>query len=95
MLAQIKDQQRTVKVLLVSIKDYNSENLVRDKLTFSKTMTNMTKRLNSANIMNQVYQITQDYNCSLYLPLWMKFIKSNGFFNIHGTLLGGFTLWLF
>jgi len=50
---------------------------------------NLTERPSSESIVNQIFQITRDYNCSPHLPLWMKFIKSNGFLTpIWGRGLG-------
>ena len=58
-------------------------------------MTNLTERLNSADIANQVHQITQYYNCSPFLRLWMKFIKPDGLLTPQGRWFVGFSMGLF
>ena len=55
----------------------------------------LTERPGLPHIVNQVLQITWDYNFSPHMPLWLKLIKINGFISQDGCWYGGFSSWLF
>ena len=57
MATQTKDQQRRRNVLLMSMEDYNGDNIISDKLTFSITTINLIER-------PKLYYL-------FYLPLFM------------------------
>ena len=95
MSAQTKDMVRTTKVLLLSMQDYQGQPIIVDNLPLSTCMLDLTERPGLSNISNQVSQITQNYNCSPHMPLWLKLIKINGFIAPPGVWYGGFSSWLF
>ena len=95
MLAQIKDMIRTTRVLLLSMESYKGAYITANNLPFSEAMLNLTERPSVNSILNEVHQLTRNYNCSPHLPLWMKLIKCNGFLAPTGMWFGGFSSWLF
>ena len=95
MKAQTKDTVRTTRVLLLSLEDYQGQHIIVDNLPFSTCMLDLTVRPGLPHIANQVLQITQDYNCSPHIPLWLKLIKINGFISSQGVWYRGFSSWLF
>ena len=92
---QTKDMIWTSRVLFLSMKDYQGEYLTGDNIPFSAAMLNLTEYPNVDIIVNQVSQLTQTYNCSPHLPLWLELIKCNGFLAPIGMWFGLFSSWLF
>ena len=92
MLLQTKDMIQTSQVLLLSMKDYKGDYLIADNIPFSTAILNLTERPGASSIVNQVNQITRNYNCSPHLPLWLKLVKVNGFLAPTGFWYGGFHL---
>ena len=95
MLAQTKDSIRTTKVLLLSMEGYEGQPVIADKLHFSTAMEDLTERPSLGHISNQVLQITQHYNCSPHIPLWLKMIKITGFLAPEGCWYGGLSSWIY
>ena len=95
MSAQTKEMVRTTKVLLLSMRDYQGKPIIADNIPFSTCMLDLTERPGMSHISNQVTQITQDYNCSPHMPLWLKLIKINWFIAPPGVYFWGFSSWLF
>ena len=96
MSAQTKDMFRTSRVLLLSMKDYKGEYLIADNIPFATVMMNLPERTGVASIVNQVTQLTQNYNYSPHLPFWLRLIKINGFLAPIGVWFGGGgSSWLF
>ena len=95
MAVQTKDMVRTSHVLLLSIQDYINELIIVDNIVFSTCMMDLMERPGVANIVNQVTQFTQDYNCSPHIHLWLKLVKINGFLALTGVRFGSFSSWLF
>ena len=76
MAAQTKSMIHTSRVLLLSMQDYKGESIITDKIPFSTCMMDLTERPGVTNFVNQGTQITQDYNCSPYILLWLKWSRS-------------------
>ena len=56
---------------------------------------NLTERPSLGHISNQVLQITQNYNCSPHMPLWLKIIKITGFLAPEDYWYGGLSSWIY
>ena len=95
MSAQTKDTVRTTRVLLLPLEEYQGQLIIADDIPFSTCILDLTERPGLSHIENQVLQITQYYNCSPHMPLWLKLIKINGFVSPNGVWYRGFSCWLF
>ena len=77
------------------MEDYQGMYLTTNNIPFSKVMLNLSERPSMGSIVNQSNQLTQTYNYSQHLPLWLKPIKCNGFLAPIGMWFGVFPSWLF
>ena len=92
MTAQTKDMIWTTRVLLLSMKAYQGAYITANNLPFSEAMINLTEKPSVDSIVNQIDQLTCNYNCSPHLSLSLKLIKCNEFLASMGMWFGGFIM---
>ena len=78
------------------MQDYKGEYIITDDFPLSTYMMELlTERPGVANIVYQVTQLTQDYNCSSHIPPLAKTDQDHRVTSSNRSMVWSFSSWLF